>query len=237
VGSRGRLIAVCVGATILIAAIGFARVQAVRSSLRAVAVETEVALDQLEALRVEMLQLVLKGGMPDSAMLKIDETALHAAQRDATSVNTLWSFLSAGAVMIACALVAHQTQALWPAVLMGLWGWGVSGYAVALALQYKADLYASFSREIMETLSYPALATGRLPFAFMVLAGLSASFFWQAAVPCALGTYIGLKARVWRLSSDFVGPYYDVAVDGGGSSVQAISSPRQAAPTSGAEGD
>jgi len=189
-------------------------------------------MDQLEARRLEMLQLVVKGGMPDSAMLKIDETALRAAQRDATSVNTLWSFLAAGAVMIACALVAHQTQALWPAVLMGLWGWGVSAYAVTLALQYRAEMYADFSREITETMPYSALATGRLPFAFMVLGGLSASFFWQAALPCALGTYIGLKARVWHLSSDFVGPYYDFASDDGSDSANAIGISAQAATAS-----
>jgi len=197
-----------------------------------VAAQTKIAVEELEALRAEMLELVFKGAAPDPSTLEVDKTALHQAQRDAVSANMAWAFLAALAVLIACLVVANATQRIWPAVMMGAFGWLVSAYSVAAILRYTAALYAGLTAEYVAELPYPSLATGPLPFAFMFLTGLSTTFLWQTAIPCALGTFVGLRLRIWRLSSDFVGPYYESVSDEGSDSATGVGVPPPAASAS-----
>ncbi len=221
-GGKRRLILVCIVAVVLVTGVGLARARTVRSAERAAGVQAKVVLEAFEARKSELIGRIFSGGSLDPSMLEIDQTALHRAQRHTTSTNTTWAFLAAGTLLIACAAIAYETQSIWPPLLMGAYGWLVSAYAVALTLRYAAALYAGLLSEATVESPLPFLASGRLPFTFMLLAGLSSTFFWQSALPCALGTFVGLRIRVWRLSSDFVGPYHEVVLDVGGDSTRGI---------------
>jgi len=220
VGANGRLWLVCAAAVLLIALVGVARVFAMSAPQRVLAEEIEAVLDEFDAHKADMMTALLAGGTPDPASFEVDDTTLRAAQRDVSESAVTWAFLAGTAVLIGCAIVAYQAQSLWQPVLIGMWGWLVSGLALAWVLRYAATLYVGLSRDESSMLP-PGLLAGRLPFAIILLAGLSTTFFWQSALPCAVGTYVGLRARVWRMSTDFVGTYHDVVLEREGEPVQA----------------